>query len=65
MFDAAFVGNEGWDGGGAVFVAGEDLVAETCDFDANRPEDVWSQSAGLGYDWGEGASFTCDETGCY
>jgi len=61
---SAFLDNSASFGGAISVVTDSEVVAVDCDFDGNQPEDVhlWTSQSSL--DFGEGASFACDQSDC-
>ena len=52
-------------GGGLYLRDGSRAWATACDVLDNSPQDVSVPGVLGGYDWGPGATFTCDDAGCY
>jgi len=66
MTDCSFTANSAAAvGGAAVISRSSTLTLETCDFAENTPEDLYNSDLSEGYDLGESASYTCDNSGCY
>jgi len=65
MLRADFDGNSAGYGGGGVFLdSGGEVTGEDCDFSDNDPNDLQIWPSGDSYELGEGADFSCDESGC-